>query len=163
MAAADRPAFQFPTCSRVSITCLPRTRADTTSRKRLRSISEAGRAGAASAASVGGHSASPSISLVSCDLGFINQPNAVIVSSAGFLLPGATEMRTFTIAAIIASLTMPAFAQGAGKGAAKPGAKTEQEIAEEKKQQKLDEKAHKDSLSRIPDRDQKTDPWGKIR
>lgn len=74
-------------------------------------------------------------------------------------------MRTLTIAAIIAGLTMPAYAQGigGGKGAAKPGAKTEQEIAEEKKQQKLDEKAHKDSLSRIPDRDQKTDPWGKIR
>ena len=72
-------------------------------------------------------------------------------------------MRTFTIAAIIASLTMPAFAQGAGKGAAKPGTKTEQEIAEEKKQQKLDEKAHKDSLSRIPDKDLKTDPWGKVR
>jgi hypothetical protein len=74
-------------------------------------------------------------------------------------------MRTFTIAAIIALLTMPAYAQGFGgsKGSSKPGQKTEQEIAEEKKQQKLDEKAHKDSLSRIPDKDQKTDPWGKIR
>ena len=72
-------------------------------------------------------------------------------------------MRTFTIAAIIVALTVPAYAQGGfnPKGS-KPG-KTEQEIAEEKKQQKLDEKAHKDSLSRIPDRDQKADPWGKIR
>ena len=74
-------------------------------------------------------------------------------------------MRTFTIAAIIALLAVPAYAQGFGgsKGSSKPGQKTEQEIAEEKKQQKLDEKAHKDSLSRIPDKDQKTDPWGKIR
>jgi hypothetical protein len=73
-------------------------------------------------------------------------------------------MRTFTIAAIIAGLTVPAYAQGNfnPKGS-KPGTKTEQEIAEEKKQQKIDDKAHKDSLSRIPDRDQKADPWGKIR
>jgi hypothetical protein len=73
-------------------------------------------------------------------------------------------MRTLTIAAIIAALTMPAYGQRALNGAgSKPGAKTPQEIAEEKKQQALDEKAHKDSLSRIPDRDQKSDPWGKIR
>jgi hypothetical protein len=72
-------------------------------------------------------------------------------------------MRTFTIAAMIAALTMPAYAQGKGGGASKPGAKTDQEKMLEEKQQKLDEKAHKDSLSRIPDKDQKVDPWGKIR
>ncbi len=74
-------------------------------------------------------------------------------------------MRTFTIAAIIAALTMPAYAQGGigGKGSSKPEGKTEQEKAAEEKQQKLDEKAYKDSVSRIPDRDQKTDPWAKIR
>ena len=84
---------------------------------------------------------------------------------AQVLLLGDTEMRTFTIAAIIALLTMPAYAQGGfgGKGSPKPGAKTDQEKAEEAKQRKLDEKAYKDSVSRIPDRDQKTDPWAKIR
>jgi hypothetical protein len=86
------------------------------------------------------------------------------IHAQGFFVAGDTEMRTFTIAAIITLLTMPAYAQfGGNKGSSKPGQKTEQEIAEEKKQQKLDEKAHKDSLSRIPDKDQKTDPWGKIR
>jgi hypothetical protein len=84
------------------------------------------------------------------------------------LLPEDTEMkmRTFTIAAIIAALTLPAYAQGGfgGKGSSpKPGAKTDQEKAQEAKQQKLDEKAYKDSVSRIPDRDQKTDPWAKVR
>ncbi len=81
------------------------------------------------------------------------------------LLLGDAEMRTFTIAAIIAALTMPAYAQGGfgGKGSSKPGAKTEQEKAAEDKQQKLEEKAYKDSVSRIPDRNQKTDPWANVR
>jgi hypothetical protein len=73
-------------------------------------------------------------------------------------------MRTFTIAAIaaiVAVLTMPAYAQF--KGGSGAPQKTEQEKAAEEKQRKLDEKAYKDSLSRIPDRDQKPDPWGKIR
>jgi hypothetical protein len=75
------------------------------------------------------------------------------------------KMRTFTIAATIALLTMPAYAQGGfgGKDSTKPGAKTEQDKAAEEKQRKLDEKAYKDSVSRIPDRDQKTDPWAKVR
>jgi hypothetical protein len=73
-------------------------------------------------------------------------------------------MRTMTVAAIIALLTMPAYAQsGIGKGGASKPGKTDQEKAIEEKQQKLDEKAYKDSLSRIPDREQKFDPWGKVR
>jgi hypothetical protein len=74
-------------------------------------------------------------------------------------------MRTMTVAAIIALLTMPAYAQsGIGKGSSsKPGVKTDQEKALEEKHQKMDEKAYKDSLSRIPDREQKFDPWGKVR
>jgi hypothetical protein len=73
-------------------------------------------------------------------------------------------MRTFTIAAIIAMLTVPAFAQrAAGPAMPNPHIKTEADKAAEEKQRKLDEKAYKDSISRIPDRDQKLDPWGKVR
>ena len=74
-------------------------------------------------------------------------------------------MRTFTIAMIVAILTLPAYAQQRG-GAANmpnPNVKTEAEKAVEEKQRKLEEKAYKDSISRIPDRDQKLDPWGKVR
>ena len=76
-------------------------------------------------------------------------------------------MRMVTIAAIIAALTMPAYAQQRGNPTGMPGSgppqKSEAEKAAEEKQRKADEKAYKDSVSRIPDRDQKLDPWGKIR
>jgi hypothetical protein len=69
-----------------------------------------------------------------------------------------------TIAAIIAALTMPAYAQQrGGLPGSGPPQKSEAEKAAEEKQRKADEKAYKDSVSRIPDRDQKLDPWGKIR
>ena len=74
-------------------------------------------------------------------------------------------MRTFTIAMIVAMLTLPAYAQRGG-GAANmpnPNIKTEAQKAEEAKQRKADEKAYNESISRIPDREQKLDPWGKIR
>jgi hypothetical protein len=81
------------------------------------------------------------------------------------LSPGMTEMRTLAIAAIIALLAVPAYAQGKGMSPSLPkgGVKTEQEKAADEKQRILDEKAFKDSLSRIPDREQKPDPWGKVR
>ena len=41
-------------------------------------------------------------------------------------------------------------------------AAAEEEKAAEEAQRKLDEKAYKDSLSRIPERDQKY-PWGNVR
>ena len=75
-------------------------------------------------------------------------------------------MRTFTIAAMIASLVVPAYAQGkagAGPNFTNPSVKTPEQKAADEKQRILDEKAHKDSLSRIPDREQKSDPWGKVR
>ena len=76
-------------------------------------------------------------------------------------------MRIVTIAAIIAALAMPAYAQqrGGASSPVNPGppVKSEAEKAAEEKQRKADEKAYKDSVSRIPDRDQKLDPWGKIR
>jgi hypothetical protein len=79
-------------------------------------------------------------------------------------------MRMVTIAAIIAVLMMPAMpAHAQQRGGGTPGLqsgppqKSEAEKAAEEKQRKADEKAYKDSVSRIPDRDQKVDPWGKIR
>ena len=65
-------------------------------------------------------------------------------------------------------LTAPvhAYAQ-LGNTPSKPGAKSDQEREQERKQQIIDDKAYKDSLSRIPDRDKdkktKTDPWGNVR
>ena len=74
-------------------------------------------------------------------------------------------MRTFVIAAIIAVLAVPAFAQGKGASPnfSNPSVKTPEQKAADEKQRILDEKAHKDSLSRIPDKEQKFDPWGKVR
>ena len=77
-------------------------------------------------------------------------------------------MKTFTIIAVVAALTSPVYAQGFGnnpQSSGKPGAKSDQEKAEEAKQRKLEDKAYKDSLSRIPDREKekKVDPWGNVR
>jgi hypothetical protein len=74
-------------------------------------------------------------------------------------------MKTLTTAAlIVAMLTAPALAQGRNTGMApNPNVKSDAEKQAEEKQRKLDEKAYKDSVSRIPDKDQKLDPWGKIR
>jgi hypothetical protein len=77
-----------------------------------------------------------------------------------------TDMRTFAIAAIIVGLAMPAYAQGAGGAGpnfTNPSVKTPEQKAADEKQRVLDEKAHKDSLSRIPDKEQKFDQWGKVR
>jgi hypothetical protein len=72
-------------------------------------------------------------------------------------------MRTITVAAIIALLTMPAYAQSKPIGQ-NPAASGEPKETEQAKRQKiLDEKAYKDSLARIPSRDQKVDPWAKVR
>jgi hypothetical protein len=73
-------------------------------------------------------------------------------------------MRTLTIAAVIVLLAMPAYAQGqGGMNFPKPGTKTDQEKAAEEKQRKAEEKAYKDSVSRVPDKEQKFDPWGNMR
>lgn len=69
-------------------------------------------------------------------------------------------MRTITVAAIIASLTLPAYGQR-NMGVANQPMQPQKKAAEEA-QRKLDEKAYKDSLSRVPERDQK-DPWGSLR
>jgi hypothetical protein len=73
-------------------------------------------------------------------------------------------MRTITVAAIIALLTMPAYAQLKPMG--QNGSGPPQQTAEEKaaaKQKILDEKAYKDSLARIPSRQKVDDPWARVR
>ncbi len=69
-------------------------------------------------------------------------------------------IRTFTIAAaMLALIAMPAFAQmgGGGRhGKSDADAKTEQP-------KKIDEKAYKAALERIPDPKEKYDPWGVAR
>lgn len=70
---------------------------------------------------------------------------------------------------MMAALAMPvqAYAQFGNAIPSKGGAKTEQEKEQDRKQQIIDDKAYKDSLSRIPDRDKekktKPDPWGNVR
>jgi hypothetical protein len=71
-------------------------------------------------------------------------------------------MRTITVAAIIALLTMPAYAQSKGMGAT-PGFGEPKETEADKKQKILDEKAYKDSLARIPSRQKVDDPWARMR
>jgi hypothetical protein len=85
--------------------------------------------------------------------------------SVRFLLWGNTEMRTFTIAAIIAVLAVPAHAQtGHGKGAGKLGQKSDEQIAAEQQKKKNEENEYKDALKKIPDQTVKQkDPWGNMR
>jgi hypothetical protein len=78
-------------------------------------------------------------------------------------------VKTLRIVATMVALTVPvqAFAQFGNGDPSKPGAKTEQQKEQERRQQIIDDKAYKDSLSRIPDREKekkvKDDPWGKVR
>jgi hypothetical protein len=71
-------------------------------------------------------------------------------------------MRTITVAAIIAVLTMPAYAQQKPIGQT-PASGATAETEAEKRQRVEDEKAYKDSLARIPSREKKADPWGGVR
>jgi hypothetical protein len=76
-------------------------------------------------------------------------------------------MRTITVAAIIALLTMPAYAQQSKLSGQSPsGSGQPQQTAQDKADQRqkiLDEKAYRDSLARIPSSGQKADPWAKVR
>ena len=66
-------------------------------------------------------------------------------------------MRTFTIAAfILALLAMPAHAQGRRQQGEAPKAKQDNSP-------KVDEKAYKAALERIPEPKEKYDPWGVAR
>jgi hypothetical protein len=67
-------------------------------------------------------------------------------------------MRIFVAAAVtIAVSTMPAYSEGMGKKRHEPEHKTEE------KKVKVDEKAYKSALDRIPDPKQKYDPWQNVR
>jgi hypothetical protein len=88
-----------------------------------------------------------------------------MLASVRFLLLGKTEMRAFTIAAIVAVLAVPAHAQtGYSKGGGKLGQKSDEQIAAEQQKKKNEENEYKDSLKKIPDQAVKQkDPWGNMR
>jgi hypothetical protein len=66
-------------------------------------------------------------------------------------------MRTFTIAVVIAFLTMPVYA-------AKLGHPSDEEAALEQQRRKNEEKAYQDALKSRPDQaTKKNDPWGNVR
>jgi hypothetical protein len=72
-------------------------------------------------------------------------------------MAGGTQTTKVTIvaAAIISSLTLPAYSQGMKKGShAAPSTETRQPV---------DEKAYKAALDRIPTPKQGYDPWGVAR
>jgi hypothetical protein len=65
----------------------------------------------------------------------------------------------FTVAAMmLALLAAPAYAQGAKGGGGGPPPKDPNEATK-----KLDEKAYKNALERIPEPTEKYDPWGVAR
>ena len=70
-------------------------------------------------------------------------------------------MRIFAVAAIIALLVAPAYAQKGMSTAREDAAKADQE---KKKQAKELEKSYNDAVKRIPDpATQKVDPWANMR
>jgi DNA-directed RNA polymerase len=87
----------------------------------------------------------------------------MLASSRSLLL--VAKMRAFTIAVIIAVLTVPAHAQmGRGKGGGKLGQKSDEQITAEQQKKKNEENAYKDALKKIPDQPVKQkDPWANTR
>jgi hypothetical protein len=65
-------------------------------------------------------------------------------------------MRTLAIAAIIALLTVPAYA-------AKRGHKSDGQATEDPQKKKVQDKEYNDALKRIPDQPAAKDPWGSLR
>ena len=74
------------------------------------------------------------------------------------MIGGAKAIKTLVVATmVISSLTLPAYPQGLGKrGGGYAGPPVENHP-------KVDEKAYKAALDRIPTPDQKYDPWGVAR
>jgi hypothetical protein len=71
-------------------------------------------------------------------------------------------MRTVAIVlATIAILTAPAYSQTGGKRSKQSG--SEQQTAEKKKKAADLDQAYTAALDKIPDKNEKHDPWGKIR
>jgi hypothetical protein len=72
-------------------------------------------------------------------------------------------MKALTVAAVLlAALTLPAQAQMGGMGGGRHGRGGGDAKADDKKP-KIDEKAYKDALKRIPDSKEKYDPWSGAR
>jgi hypothetical protein len=80
-------------------------------------------------------------------------------------------MRLFLIAALLAGLAMPAYAQmggigasqGAGRASASGPKETPEEAAQKKAEEKVRERAFNDAVKRIPAPAKKFDPWGTVR
>ena len=72
------------------------------------------------------------------------------------MIGGTKAIKTLiVVVTVILSLTLPAYPQGFGKRSGGPGSGYPVE-----NHPKVDEKAYKAALERIPTPDQKYDPWG---
>ena len=69
-------------------------------------------------------------------------------------------MRVFRIAAVIALLTGPAYAQTPNINLIP---ELQSKTPEEKEQEAAQQKAYKESLKKIPDAKASSDPWGNVR
>jgi hypothetical protein len=69
-------------------------------------------------------------------------------------------MKVFRIAALVAMLTAPAYAQNPSVNIM-PEFQTKS--PEEKEQEAAQQKAYKESLKKIPDAKASSDPWGNVR
>ena len=79
--------------------------------------------------------------------------------------PGELEMKSILVAAIIAGMMVPACAQGmsGGMGGGLPGGRGHHGLKQKSEQpkRKVDEKAYKSALDKLPDK--KFDPWQGVR
>jgi hypothetical protein len=71
-------------------------------------------------------------------------------------------MRILSAAAVVVSLTMPAYAQMSTPNI-NLMPEFQSKTPEEKEQDAIKEKAYKDSLRKIPDAKASSDPWGNVR
>jgi hypothetical protein len=69
-------------------------------------------------------------------------------------------IKTLVVAAMVSLLSLPAYPQGLGKRSGSGGYESEPPV---EKRQRVDEKAYKSALERIPTPAQKYDPWGVTR
>ena len=69
-------------------------------------------------------------------------------------------MRVFRIAAVMALLTVPAYAQAPNINLIP---ELQSKTPEEKEQEAAQQKAYKESLKKIPDAKTSSDPWGNVR
>jgi hypothetical protein len=76
-------------------------------------------------------------------------------------MQGASAMRILGIAAVIALLTAPAYAQTLPNINLIP--ELQSKSPEEKEAEAVRDKAYKESLKKIPDAKVSSDPWGNVR